>query len=379
MQRLKNGFYNFNRLCWEQLVINEETINFGNECEQAGFLRLSLVNDSKNTVYFDNFEITHKPNKEKLSVLSWSEYYAFGKVTKASCPSSGSYRYGYQGEFAEKDGETDWNSFELRQYDSEIGRWLSTDPYGQYWSPYVGMGNDPSNQVDADGGWSGDGLAKISQTISQMITYFSVPQTEISVGQQSSFVMIEPWATNRGWSALDDTNFGEYIESRAKIEKDASLCIPDKPSEATPLTMNNCFQCSQLVMEAYTTYAKNNFIKINIPNIPFQGDYNSYMNKVYGMSPARIKNTLLEPIKGTLQVGNIYVNTTATHTSLVVEIHKQGVKMLNAFGLPDGTGYNVSMLEAQGTNYKKPLASFSHPRIVTGNRKNNTFYRFKRN
>jgi hypothetical protein len=29
----------------------------------------------------------------------------------------GGLRLGYQGEFAEKDGETEWNSFELRQYD----------------------------------------------------------------------------------------------------------------------------------------------------------------------------------------------------------------------------------------------------------------------
>jgi RHS repeat-associated protein len=106
--------------------------------------------------YFDDFEITHKANPQKLTVSSWAEYYAFGKVAKASCSGAGSYRYGYQGEFAEKDQETDWNSFELRQYDSEIGRWLSTDPYGQYWSPYVGMGNDPVNQVDPDGGLSGD-------------------------------------------------------------------------------------------------------------------------------------------------------------------------------------------------------------------------------
>ena len=137
---------------------NEETVDFGNECTQTGFLRFSLVNEhNTQPAYFDDFEIVHKPNADKLSVTSWAEYYAFGKVAKASCPSSGAYRYGYQGEFAEKDGETEWNSFELRQYDSEIGRWLSVDPYGQYWSPYVGMGNDPTNQIDPDGGFSGGG------------------------------------------------------------------------------------------------------------------------------------------------------------------------------------------------------------------------------
>jgi hypothetical protein len=38
-------------------------------------------------------------------------------------------------------------------YDGKIGRWLSTDPMGQYDSPYVGMGNDPVNSSDPTGGF----------------------------------------------------------------------------------------------------------------------------------------------------------------------------------------------------------------------------------
>ena len=34
-----------------------------------------------------------------------------------------------------------------------IGRWLTTDPAGQYASPYLGMGNDPINGIDPDGGY----------------------------------------------------------------------------------------------------------------------------------------------------------------------------------------------------------------------------------
>jgi len=33
-----------------------------------------------------------------------------------------------------------------------IGRWLSRDPENQYWSPYVGMGNNPINLEDPTGG-----------------------------------------------------------------------------------------------------------------------------------------------------------------------------------------------------------------------------------
>lgn len=38
-------------------------------------------------------------------------------------------------------------------YDPAIGRWMSTDPYGQYDSPYIGMGNNPVSSVDPDGGF----------------------------------------------------------------------------------------------------------------------------------------------------------------------------------------------------------------------------------
>jgi len=55
-------------------------------------------------------------------------------------------------EFSEEDEETGWNSFKLRAFDPVIGRWMTIDPYGQYFSPYLGMGNNPINGVDPDGG-----------------------------------------------------------------------------------------------------------------------------------------------------------------------------------------------------------------------------------
>jgi RHS repeat-associated protein len=83
---------------------------------------------------------------------------------------SESYRYDYQGQFAEKDGETGLHSFELRQWDARIARWNSTDPYGQYFSPYMGMGNNPISLVDPDGGFAGGGDPPISHTMMSEIT-----------------------------------------------------------------------------------------------------------------------------------------------------------------------------------------------------------------
>lgn len=61
------------------------------------------------------------------------------------------YGYGYQGQYAEEDVETGWNSFDLRMYDPVIARWISPDPYREFYSPYLAMGNSPT-LVDPDGG-----------------------------------------------------------------------------------------------------------------------------------------------------------------------------------------------------------------------------------
>jgi RHS repeat-associated protein len=83
-----------------------------------------------------------------------SNYYPFGLVMDGREITDEPYRYGYQGQYAEKDSVTGWNQFQLRFYDARIARWLSSDPYGQYYSPYVAMGNMPHMSIDPDGGWN---------------------------------------------------------------------------------------------------------------------------------------------------------------------------------------------------------------------------------
>ncbi|HEX8562248.1 MAG TPA: RHS repeat-associated core domain-containing protein, partial [Flavobacterium sp.] len=61
------------------------------------------------------------------------------------------YRFAFQGQ--ELDPSTGMEAFQLRLWDGRIGRWLSPDPYGQHFSPYLGMGNNPVTTVDPDGGW----------------------------------------------------------------------------------------------------------------------------------------------------------------------------------------------------------------------------------
>jgi RHS repeat-associated protein len=98
-----------------------------------------------------------KQSSSSITMMVYRDYYPFGmEIPGRSYTDATGYRYGYQGQYAEKDPETNWNAFELRMYDSRIGRWLSIDPKNEFYSPYVGMGNDPISKTDPDGGETDD-------------------------------------------------------------------------------------------------------------------------------------------------------------------------------------------------------------------------------
>ena len=100
------------------------------------------------TVFFDDLMITHS----QTVVSQTTDYYPFGlPLRRAQVNEDKGYRFGYQGQYAEEDQETGWNSFEAREYDPIIGRWMVPDPAREFYSPYLAMGNSPINLVDPDG------------------------------------------------------------------------------------------------------------------------------------------------------------------------------------------------------------------------------------
>jgi RHS repeat-associated protein len=110
-----------------------------------------VSNGSENTkVWFDDFSVAHTSN----FVTQATDYEMWGNVLREQKTDESIYRYSYQGQYSEKDKETEWTHFELREFDPIIGRWTATDPAGQYWSPYIGMGNNPISSVDPDGAYS---------------------------------------------------------------------------------------------------------------------------------------------------------------------------------------------------------------------------------
>ena len=112
----------------------------------------------KPKTYPGNVRVTFtRDDAGQPELLSHYDYYPYGMPMPGRQLNPANHRYGYQGEFAEKDRETGFNHFELRDYDSRIGRWFAPDPYHQFISPYIGMGNNPIFHIDPSGGrctWS---------------------------------------------------------------------------------------------------------------------------------------------------------------------------------------------------------------------------------
>jgi RHS repeat-associated protein len=138
--------------------ISTTSINLNEMNTPAGELKLN--GSAYDVIYqlndhLGNVRVTFKESGvgNGINVLSFADYYAWGGVLPGRNWSSAAYRYGYQSKEIPKDG-SNWDQFELRLYNHDLGRWFAPDPYGQFHSPYVAMANNPVSAVDPNGGFT---------------------------------------------------------------------------------------------------------------------------------------------------------------------------------------------------------------------------------
>ncbi|MCU0390527.1 MAG: RHS repeat-associated core domain-containing protein, partial [Thermoflexibacter sp.] len=121
--------------------------------ELSNHLANTLVTISDNKVGVST-DTNNLADFYQATVLSATDYYAFGMSMKERSWQSESYRYGFNGK--EKDGDIgeETTDFGARLMNSKIGRWFAVDPLaGKYpsLSPYNFVANNPLRYVDPDG------------------------------------------------------------------------------------------------------------------------------------------------------------------------------------------------------------------------------------
>ncbi|HQW07394.1 MAG: RHS repeat-associated core domain-containing protein [Flavobacteriales bacterium] len=119
----------------------------------GSYLRASLKTRYEVSDHLGNTRVsfTTDGNGDVL-VIEAHDYYPHGGLLPGrQLSGTGGSPLAYQGQ--EYDPEVGLTAFNLRQYDGRIGRWLTTDPFGQHHSPYLAMSNNPVSFVDPDGGY----------------------------------------------------------------------------------------------------------------------------------------------------------------------------------------------------------------------------------
>ncbi|HEX6429920.1 MAG TPA: DUF6443 domain-containing protein [Niastella sp.] len=135
----------------------EEAIPAG----KNGYAYVYFSNETNESVYFDNFQVTHERGK----ILEETHYYPFGGRLEALCSQAfgklpNQYQFGgkelQRDEFSNA-GDPDglqWLDFGARMYDPQIARWHTLDPKAdemRRWSPYNYAYDNPVRFTDPDG------------------------------------------------------------------------------------------------------------------------------------------------------------------------------------------------------------------------------------
>jgi RHS repeat-associated protein len=174
---------------------------------ESGYIYVWVSNESENTkVWFDDLKVTHAGS----FITQATDYGVWGDVLREQKTGESVYRFGYQGQYAEKDEETGWNHFELREYDPIVGRWTTIDPAGQYWSPYVGMGNNAIGTIDPDGGEGGPAISKRPAEFKYdraLMSLYGINLTEVTISPPAPSSWSKFWDFI-GWNQFSFNSVG---------------------------------------------------------------------------------------------------------------------------------------------------------------------------
>jgi RHS repeat-associated protein len=293
---------------------------------QAGYIYVWVSNESENSnVWFDDLKVTHRSSR----VTQATDYYAWGNVMRENkSPEDVRYRHGYQGQYAEKDDETGWNHFELREYDPVIGRWTGTDPYGQYWSPYVGMGNNPVSGVDPDGGkkvyYNEDGTWLKTTHNNWWHNLWNGIDHYVPDGEGGHKFITK----NEFWDNFVEGIGPWTLPSRPGLNVDLAVTTLDKNAKSKPI--GYCAKYVRLALEGGG---------MNTDGRPGSAkDYDKFLTK---KGFYRVSSTNYEPIKGDIVVMKSFTYDGKSHPHGHIQMYN-GTQWVSDFKQKDfwpGSGY----------------------------------------
>ena len=129
---------------WQQL-------STGLRADSAGYVEVSLVNESGTPAYFDDLQL-----KTTAAIAIQENHYDPFGLNLVGIESSSNYdsKFQYNGKEKQEDFGLNWTDYGARLYDAQLGRWHAVDPLADQmrrYSPYAYCFNNPIRYIDPDG------------------------------------------------------------------------------------------------------------------------------------------------------------------------------------------------------------------------------------
>jgi RHS repeat-associated protein len=133
-----------------------QLLQAGMKADSAGFVHVSLVNETGTPAYFDDMAL----NKVATTPYQENHYDPFGLnligIEQAEVPNSA---FQYNGKEKQEDFGLNWIDYGARFYDAQLGRWHTIDPLADLmrrYSPYNYAFDNPIRFIDPDGKMSAE-------------------------------------------------------------------------------------------------------------------------------------------------------------------------------------------------------------------------------
>jgi RHS repeat-associated protein len=207
----------------EGYVEPKNTANYG-----SGFNYIYQYKD-----HLGNIRLSYKNigsvSTPSLQIIEENNYYPFGLKHKGYNSNIVSeHDWKFQGQELEESLGLNVYEFELRQYDPAIGRFMTTDTYEQFDSPYVAMGNNPVVAFDPDGGFCYD--ANGNQIACPEGEFFDdVRDSETNHYNELKEVVIDSSKKENDSESDDDGNEESNEDTDNKISYTYTLTKPEGP------------------------------------------------------------------------------------------------------------------------------------------------------
>ncbi len=130
--------------------------------DQSSFKYIYQYKDHLGNIRLSYIDADGDGKIAQSEIIEENNYYPFGLKHRGYNTNVGpggnsvANKFKYQSQEMEESLGLNNYEFGLRQYDPSLGRWFNTDPYEQFDSPYVAMGNNPVVSIDPDGGYCYD-------------------------------------------------------------------------------------------------------------------------------------------------------------------------------------------------------------------------------